>query len=301
LTRSDSTETVAANVAYYDAEYGRLNLDRLIDKLGRWPEVLGELVATHITWHSLYGQAFGRRIAGARVLELGCGDGLNALMMARLGAEVTAVDISPHSERILRTVSARLGPQRVIPVTGDFAHLDFPPVSYDFVVGKDFLHHITHDQETAYLAKIVRVLKPTGEARFCEPAVNSASLDALRWLIPVPGRPSALARRAFRAWKARDPHPVRDQSSRHYRVNGARFFEEVEIVPFGSLERFHRLLPRVIGRPFRRRAHVLEERLPHWFRSWAARSQLIVYRRPRPPRPGADAAAVSVRGVAPEA
>ena len=125
-TRRNSAETIAANVAYYDEEYSRLNLDRLIEKLGRWQEVLDELVATHITWHSLYRDAFGRRIAGARVLELGCGDGLNALMMARLGAQVTAVDISPHSERILRAAKARLGPQNVVPVTGDFIQLEFP-------------------------------------------------------------------------------------------------------------------------------------------------------------------------------
>ena len=300
-TQRDSAETIAANVAYYEEEYRRLNLDRLIDKLGRWQEVLAELVATHITWHSLYRDAFGRQIAGARVLELGCGDGLNALMMARHGAQVTAVDISPHSERILREVEARLGPQNVVPVTGDFTQLDFPLASFDFVVGKDFLHHITHDQETAYLAKIVQILKPAGEARFCEPAVNNVVLDTLRWIAPVPGRPSVLARRAFRAWKAQDPHPVRDQSSRHYRASGARFFDEVEIIPFGSVERFHRLLPRGINRPFRRRAHVLEEHLPHWFRSWAARSQLIVYRRPRvAPTPSsrlASARSPAINGV----
>jgi len=284
-----SSRTLAANITYYDAEYGRLNVDRLIDKLGRWRDVFGELTATHITWHSLYSGDFAGRIAGARVLELGCGDGLNALMMARLGAQVTAVDISPHSERIIRAVEARLGPQNVVPVTGDFAALSFPRTSFDFVVGKDFLHHITHEQETVYLEKVIRILKPTGEARFCEPAVNSRMLDTLRWLVPVPGRPSILARRAFQAWKDHDPHPDRDQSSRHYRDSGARFFEEVEIVPFGSFERFHRLLPRGLNRPFRRRAHRLEERLPDWFRSWAARSQLIVYRRPRaralPPGP----------------
>lgn len=279
--RRDATHTLAANLAYYDKEYGQLRLDRLLDKLQRWQEVFRELTTTHVTWHSMYRGAFAERIAGRRVLELGSGDGLNALMMARLGAHVTAIDISPHSERIIREVEARLGVQEVVAVTGDFAQLEFPATSFDFVVGKDFLHHITHEQENAYLEKVVRVLKPSGEARFCEPAVNSAVLDAIRWIVPVPGRPSVLARRAFRKWKADDPHPDRAQSSRHYRENGARFFEEVEIVPFGSFERFHRVLPPGINRPFRRRAHVLEEGLPHWFRSWAARSQLIIYRRPR--------------------
>lgn len=279
--RRDSARAMAANIAYYDEEYGRLQVGKLIDKLGRWPDVFRELTTTHVSWLGLYRDAFGARIAGRRVLELGCGDGLNALMMARLGAHVTAIDITPISERIIRAVEASLGPQDVVAITGDFPLLALPRGSFDFVVGKEFLHHLTHEQENAYLEEVTRVLKPAGEARFIEPAMNSVVLDTIRWVIPVPGRPSVLARRKFREWKAHDPHPVREGSSRHYRTNGARFFQEVEIVPLGSVERLHRLLPAVINRPFRRWAHGLEERLPYRTRCWAARTQLIVCRRPR--------------------
>ena len=40
-------------------------------------------------------------LRGKAVLDVGCGDGLNAVMLARLGARVTGVDVSPRAVALL--------------------------------------------------------------------------------------------------------------------------------------------------------------------------------------------------------
>ena len=39
---------------------------------------------------------------GKRVLDVGCGEGSNSLMLAKLGAQVTGIDISPRSIDVAR-------------------------------------------------------------------------------------------------------------------------------------------------------------------------------------------------------
>ena len=202
--------------------------------------------------------------------------------MAKLGADVVANDISSESGRIIQQAASELGLQNLRPLTGDFATLPIEEHSFDIVVGKAFLHHLTHEVETEYLAKVSRLLKRGGESRFFEPAVNSQWLDQLRWMVPVSGRPSSLSRKAFAAWKASDPHPDRDNSSEHYQKLGETYFNDVFVRPIGSIERLCRIMPKgKWNRSYRRWAHRMETKLPMFFRRLAARSQLIVFRNPR--------------------
>jgi SAM-dependent methyltransferase len=275
-------ESRSKNRAHYDTVFQNVDIDRIASRVGRADEFLEDAIKTFISWHGLYQGGFSRRIRGKKVLEIGCGSGLNAMIMAALGAEVVANDASPHSERVIREVSSRLGLTAIECRVGDFTVLPLGSDSFDFVVGKAFLHHLPHDLEEACLAKVATVLKPAGEARFFEPAVNSVLLDRIRWMVPVPGRPSVLRRKAFAEFKRRDPHPDRDNSSTHYARIGNKYFEDVRIVPFGSLERLQRLLPPgELDLRYRRWAHQAERRLPMALRMKAARSQLISYRSPR--------------------
>ena len=166
-------------------------------------------------------------------------------------------------EQIIRECAERYGLQSKLDLRiGDFNRMRWEPASFDMVVGKAFLHHLTHEEEDGFLARFAELLKPDGIARFVGPCTNSGILTDLQFLIPVPGRPSKLNKQAFAAWKARDPHPDRDNSSRHYEQAGRRHFSEVEIIPFGGLQRFHWLLPSgQINRRFRRAALSLEERV----------------------------------------
>jgi SAM-dependent methyltransferase len=270
------------NREHYDSEYTRINAEALVAKVRRLNAFFDDATKTDTSWHGFYHGGFRDRIAKKRVLELGCGDGLNALVMAAFGADVVAIDLSIETERILKEAASKLHIANVQVFVGDFAAIPFEPRSFDFVVGKAFLHHLTHELEDRYLSKAAQLMKPVGEARFFEPATNSAFLDKLRWTIPVPGRHSILNKRRFLEWKEHDPHPARDNSSDHFRRVGKKYFNEVSIVPVGSIERFCRIMPQgSFNRRLRRWAHRVEVRLPMWFRFKAARSQLIVFGHPK--------------------
>ena len=276
-----SQSNIDRNKAHYEQLYSETRVDAVVQKVRNWRTFLDDAVQTDTSWHGMYHGDFEARLKGAKVLELGSGDGLNALIMAALGAEVTAIDISSASAAILTEAAARLQIENIFPMFGDLSEIDFEPNTFDFVVGKAFLHHLTHEVESRYLQRVAVWLKPDGEARFFEPAINSQLLDTLRWIVPVPNRPSILARKAFAEWEASDPHPERDNSSAHYIQAGKQYFEQAEIEYIGSIERLNRLLPRGnFNRRYRRWAHRMEVRLPRSFRHSAARSQLIVYIKP---------------------
>lgn len=188
------------NQNHYNQIYGNTVIDDTVQKVQNFELFLDRAIKTDTSWNGMYYGDFRYRLEGKRVLELGCGDGLNALIMAALGADVVAIDISDRSENIIKQANLKLGTS-VKGITGDFGGLDFQSESFDFVVGKAFLHHLTYEQEAVYLAKTAAVLKNFGEARFFEPAVNSTTLDKLRWIIPVPGRPSILEKQAFQIYK----------------------------------------------------------------------------------------------------
>jgi 2-polyprenyl-3-methyl-5-hydroxy-6-metoxy-1,4-benzoquinol methylase len=273
------------NKRHYDRYLRGVHPHALVEKVRDVEEFLRDATRTDTSWAALYCGDFARRLKRTRVLEVGAGDGLNALVMAALGAEVTCVDISEETPPLVRAAAEELGlGSQIHALSGDFTEMGLDvPLAFDFVVGKAFLHHLTHEQEARCLQRAADSLKPGGEARFAEPAVNSRLLDACRWLVSVPGRPSRLDRVAFRAYQDADPHPVRDNSSAHYVREGARFFERVEIVPVGGLERFERLLPNsAFHRRFRRGALRAEHWLPYAVQLKLARAQTIVLSSPRP-------------------
>lgn len=271
------------NRVHYDRYYEGVDIDAIVGAVRDLDTFLPDAVRTHASWIGLYHGGLQHRLSGRRVLEMGAGDGLNALVMAALGARVLAVDISEVSPRIVLEAARRAGLQdRVEARAGDLASMDLGDEPFDFVIGKAILHHLPHDVEDRYLARAAEVLDPSGEARFFEPATNSAALDALRWIVPVPGRPSILQRRAFARWKEEDPHPERDNSSTHYRHVGLRHFAHAESIPMGGIARLYRLLPD--GRAnlaFRRAAHRLDMAMPGRVQNVIARAQTIIYREPR--------------------
>ncbi|MCC7124216.1 MAG: class I SAM-dependent methyltransferase [Acidobacteria bacterium] len=283
MIEHDTEGNRTRNKAHYDTLFRGTSVDAILDKVRRHDAFLDDATRTDTSWVALYDGGFRDRLRGARVLELGSGDGLNSLVMAAAGADVVSIDISDVAAEMLTAAAERLGlTARVTALAGDFSTVPLPAASFDFVVGKAFLHHLTHELEDQYLRKAATLLRPSGEARFAEPAVNSAMLDRLRWIVPVPGRPSALNVRAFAKYRAEDPHPARDNSSEHYRATGRAYFESVDIRPLGAIERFHRMLPEgTFNRRFRRLAFRAERWLPRGVRGTLARAQLVRYWQPR--------------------
>lgn len=276
-------ENQKKNREYYEKLYSNYSIHNILYWIKNLDAFLASATTTDTSWFAMYQRDFRNRIRGKKVLEMGCGDCVNAAVMAALGAEVFANDIASASGEIVKKLNAGFDFEYpIVFVEGDFLKNDLPEASFDFVVGKAFLHHLTIPVEKSFLQETARLLKPEGEARFFEPAVNSPLLDELRWHIPVKGRPSKFKRSAFKTWKENDPHPDRSFSSRHFEQAGKQFFEKVETIPVGTLERFSRLMPIGENRNrFRRWAFRVEVKLPYFFNRSLTRSQLILYGSPK--------------------
>jgi 2-polyprenyl-3-methyl-5-hydroxy-6-metoxy-1,4-benzoquinol methylase len=76
-----------------------------------------------------------------RVLELGCGSGVNAVFMASRGCHVTAVDISQTAIKMARG-KARQAKVDIEFVEGDIFELDPTRAPYDFVFDRGMFHHV---------------------------------------------------------------------------------------------------------------------------------------------------------------
>jgi magnesium-protoporphyrin O-methyltransferase len=79
-------------------------------------------------------------LRGARVLDAGCGTGALAVEMARRGADVLGVDLSPTLVDLARTrLPDDLGPGRVMLLAGDMLDASFG--RFDYVLAMDSLIH----------------------------------------------------------------------------------------------------------------------------------------------------------------
>ncbi|MDP4013830.1 MAG: class I SAM-dependent methyltransferase [Candidatus Nanopelagicales bacterium] len=101
-------------------------------------------------------------VEGKRVLEIGCGMGSHAELLARGGAQLTAVDLT---ETAVRRTSKRL---RLSGLDGtvlqvDASTLPFPDCSFDVVWSWGVIHHSV--DPAAIVTEIYRVLEPGGRAK----------------------------------------------------------------------------------------------------------------------------------------
>jgi SAM-dependent methyltransferase len=122
-------------------------------------------------------------LRGATVLDYGCGDGSFSQFLARRGARVVGIDISPKLIEQARIAVSKMGMNGSSPefMVGDAHHTPFRDNTFDYVVGNGALHHL--DLGKVY-AEISRILKHGGKALFMEPMYNHPVLWALRRLTP---------------------------------------------------------------------------------------------------------------------
>lgn len=92
----------------------------------------------------------------ARVLELGCGDGIDARLLAER-FQITGVDVS--AEQIRR---ARAAVPEATFIEADFTELDLPPASFDAVVSFYVFNHVPRERLAPLLESIHRWLVPGG-------------------------------------------------------------------------------------------------------------------------------------------
>lgn len=121
-------------------------------------------------------------VTGLTVLDYGCGEGGNSVILAARGANVIGVDISPHSLELARKRLDAHGYSESTDFRVGSAHeLPLEDESVDVVFGMAILHHLDLELSSA---EIFRVLKKGGRAIFQEPVRNSKLIKIIRKMIP---------------------------------------------------------------------------------------------------------------------
>lgn len=102
-----------------------------------------------------------KALAGKKVLEIGCGAGAITARLAKCGAQVTAVDLTPTAVELTQA-RFRLNNLKGDILQMDAESLEFEDNTFDFVWSWGVIHHSENTERI--VSQIYRVLKPGGRA-----------------------------------------------------------------------------------------------------------------------------------------
>jgi len=115
---------------------------------------------------------------GKRVLDVGCGDGTNSVVLAKLGADVTGIDISQRSIEAARDRARANGVDASFVCTA-LETAEFPPSHFDVIWCDAFLHHMLDDLPRT-LEQLKRWARPGAAFLICEPVNLWPALRVIR-------------------------------------------------------------------------------------------------------------------------
>ena len=135
------------------------------------PDALGPPTASIVDFFQQYDRPT------ARVLDIGCGQGRDALFIARLGHHVTGVDLSPHGIAALAAAASA----EALPIDGIVADMtSFKPSGlFDVILIDRTLHMLPTDARLAALARLIHHLAPQGWLVIADEAPNMAGFQAI--------------------------------------------------------------------------------------------------------------------------
>lgn len=121
---------------------------------------------------------------GKRVLDVGCGDGENAMLLARLGADVTGIDVSPRSIEVCAERARINGVAgRIRFVCAPLETAELPAASFDIVACQGILHHVIPELERV-IRRIAGWTRPGGLVLISEPINLMPLFRRLRRYLP---------------------------------------------------------------------------------------------------------------------
>lgn len=134
------------------------------------------------------------RLAGKRLLNVGCGAGEEGLLFSGYGADYIGIDFSPAAASLTTTLIAKAG-WRGVSYQAEAERLPVASGSIDYVYTNGVLHHTPDTADT--MREIHRVLKPGGVAVIGLYATNSVQFLWYRLHAILHGR---LTRGAIARW-----------------------------------------------------------------------------------------------------
>ena len=172
--KRESDERLAYESEFHDQWASEISLDSLD------PQVLFSCPTTPENVYSI--QRLGD-LHGKRVMDLGCGAGESSVGLAMAGARVDAVDLSPGMLEVTMKLARRHGVERRITThCSPGETLDFPDETFDYIYGRDVLHHTDLEKS---IPEIARVLKAGRMAIFTEPLGHNPIIKVYRQLARV--------------------------------------------------------------------------------------------------------------------
>ena len=162
-----------------DEEYGEGPLSDLT--IRRYTELRKPWLPSEYPWFVL------GDVRGKRVLDLGCGDGTNAILLAIKGASVLGIDISPRAVEVARRRARLHGVEdRVQFICQDLESvIEGNQETFDIIAGFALLHHMI-PVLSSVLESLKRLARPGTFFLFVEPVSLSKLLRALRFGLPIP-------------------------------------------------------------------------------------------------------------------
>lgn len=141
-----------------EIQHGRFLAEHGAGEIWNWESPAGKL-----RWARRVKMLSKHLAPGMTVLELGCGTGYFTRELARSGAEIVAIDVSPE---LLEIAKSNCSAPNVCYEIQNAYELSYRDDVFDSVVGSSVLHHL---EVEAALREIFRVLKPGGAIYFTEP------------------------------------------------------------------------------------------------------------------------------------
>jgi len=222
-----ATDRLHAEQAFHDRQAGLRTATFQIQ-----PSALHVDVDSYLDHETWIRPAFAQLgdVSGRDVLDFGCGHGMAAVTLAKLGARVTAFDLSPgylHEAR--RRAEANRVSINFTQADGD--QLPFANESFDRIWGNAILHHIDLNRAAHELH---RVLRPGGLAVFAEPWGENPLLNLARRHVRYPGKERTPDEQPMRL---RDLAVLR-RSFSHVQTHGHQLLSMVRrVLPPGRLVR----------------------------------------------------------------
>jgi SAM-dependent methyltransferase len=145
-------------------------------------------------WTGTGGRAsYGRRsiasllgdLPGKTILEFGCGEGEDSMILAKFGARVTGLDVSPRAIELAKRRAALNGvSDRTEFVCAPLNASTLPEKSFDIIWIDNVLHHVLDDLDDTMRA-LLKAAKPAATIICTEPVNLNKTLRKIRFLVPV--------------------------------------------------------------------------------------------------------------------